>query len=90
MSGAVPIEYEGRVYDSMADLCRKNKICDKTVYYYMNKYKYTREEALAIATRVKYKDVYGRTYKTIREMAESLGVSRGWIEYRLKKGLPIG
>lgn len=56
----------------------------------MNKYKYTREEALAIATRVKYKDVYGRTYKTIREMAEILGVSRGVIQYRLKKGLPIG
>lgn len=90
MSGAVPIEYEGRVYDSMADLCRKNKICDKTVYYYMNKYKYTREEALAVATRVKYKDVYGRTYKTVREMAESLGVTRGAIQYRLKKGLPIG
>ena len=68
----------------------KNKICDKTVYYYMNKYKYTREEALAIATRVKYKDVYGRTYKTIREMAEILGVSRGGIQYRLKKGLPRG
>ena len=54
----------------------------------MNKYKYTREEALA--TRVKYKDVYGRTYKTIREMAEILGVSRGVIQYRLKKGLPRG
>lgn len=81
-----------KLFDCLSRITDENtviNICDKTIYYYMNKYKYTREEALAVATRAKYKDVYGRTYKTIREMAESLGVSRWVIEYRLKKGLPI-
>lgn len=90
MSGAVPIEYEGRIYDSMAELCRKRKICVKSIYYHMNRYKYSREEALAVVTSPRYKDVHGRTYKTIREISETLGIPRHVIEYRLKKGRPIG
>ena len=65
-----------KVFDSVRDAAKHFGICSS----YITK----------IAKRVKYKDVYGRTYKTIREIAEILGVSRGVIQYRLKKGLPRG